>query len=393
MITISPTTRVRRSPYFDATVAAGVASMTTYNGMLMPTSYGDPEAEYHRLTTGVSMWDVACERQIQLRGRDARHLAQILTTRDVSKCVDGQGRYVAMCNHRGVIINDPVLMKIDNDCYWFSIADSDVGLWAGAVAAERGLAVDVSEPDVSPLAVQGPKAEDVVASLLGDWVRGLRYFGFADAELEGIPLKVARSGWSKQGGFELYLLDGTRGVELWNLVGEAGAPWKIGPGCPNLTERVENGLLSWGGDTDTDTNPYEVRLGRFVDLDVPDDVIGIAALRRIAAEGPTRHQLGIVLDGDEPRPAHARWHTVRRDGEVVGDMTNGTWSYKLERNIGFGLLSVACTVGDRVHIDTDETQLAGIVTDIPFQRTDATNQPGDPQPHARHGDVTRRKKR
>ena len=369
MISNSPTTRVRRSPYFDATIAAGVASMMTYNRMLMPTGYGHPEAEYLRLTTGVSMWDVACERQIQLRGPDARHLAQLLATRDVSKCVEGQGRYVALCNHRGVIINDPVLMKIDNDCYWFSIADSDVGLWAGAIAAERALDVDVSEPDVSPLAVQGPKAEDVVASLLGDWVRQLRYFGFADAELDGIPLKVARSGWSKQGGFELYLLDGSRGVDLWNLVAEAGAPWDIGPGCPNLSERIENGLLSWGGDTDADTNPYEVRLGRFVDLDVPDDVIGITALRRIAAEGPRRHQLGIVLDGDEPRPAHTRWYTVGRNGEVVGDMTNGTWSYKLERNIGFGLLSVACTVGDRIDIDTDDGRIAGTVTEIPFERT------------------------
>lgn len=368
MISISPTTRVRRSPYFDATVSAGVTSMMTYNRMLMPTGYGDPEAEYQRLTTGVSMWDVACERQIQLRGPDAQRLAQILSTRDISKCVEGQGRYVALCNHRGVILNDPILMKIDDDCYWFSIADSDVGLWAATIAAERGLAVEVSEPDVSPLAVQGPHAEDTIASLLDDSVRSLRYFGFADYEVDGIPLRVARSGWSKQGGFELYLLDGTLGVELWNRVAEAGEPWGIGPGCPNLSERVENGLLSWGGDTDDDTNPFEVRLGRFVDLDVPDDVIGIAALRRIAAEGPTRHQLGIVLEGGEPRPVHTRWHSVRRGGDLVGHMTNGTWSYKLERNIGFGLLSVACTVGDLITVDIDGVDIAGVVVDIPFER-------------------------
>jgi glycine cleavage system aminomethyltransferase T len=369
MISISPTTRVRRSPYYDATVAAGVDSMMTYNRMLMPTGYGDPEAEYHRLTEGVSMWDVACERQIQLSGPDARHLAQVLVTRDVSRCGEGQGRYVTLCNHRGAIINDPVMMMIEVDRYWLSIADSDVALWASAIASERGLDVDVSEPDVSPLAVQGPKAEDVVASLLGDWVRGLRYFGFADADLDGIPLMVARSGWSKQGGFELYLLDGTRGVELWNLVAEAGVPWGIGPGCPNLSERVESGLLSCGGDTDAHTNPYEVRLGQFVDLDVPDDVIGIEALRRVAAEGPRRHQLGIVLDGDEPRPSHAGWCTVRRDGANVGDMTNGTWSYKLERNIGFGLLSVDCAIGDRVHVDVGGTGVDGTLTGIPFTRS------------------------
>jgi glycine cleavage system aminomethyltransferase T len=370
MISISATTRIRRSPYYQSTVSAGVESAMPYNRMLMPTGYGDPVAEYRRLTQGVSMWDVACERQVQLRGRDARKLAQILSTRDVSKCVEGQGRYVALCNHRGTIINDPVLMQIEDDCFWFSIADSDVGFWANAIAGERGLDVEISEPDVSPLAVQGPSAEDVVAAVFGDWVRGLRYFGFADADIDGIRVKVARSGWSKQGGFELYLLDGSRGVELWNIVAEAGAPWEIGPGCPNLSERVENGLLSWGGDTDADTNPFEVRLGRFVDLDVPDDTIGIAALRKVAAEGPKRHQLGIVLDGDDPCPVHDRWYDVRVDGTKVGDITNGTWSYKLERNIGFGLLSVSCNVGQRVEVDTARGVVGGLVTAIPFERTE-----------------------
>ena len=276
---------------------------------------------------------------------------------------------MALCNHRGTIINDPILMKIADDCYWFSIADSDVGLWASAIAAERGLDVEVSEPDVSPLAVQGPSADDVVASLLGDWVRQLRYFGFADADIDGIPLKVARSGWSKQGGFELYLMDGTRGIDLWNLVKEAGEPWEIGPGCPNPCERIESGLLSWGGDTDANTNPFEVRMGRYVDLDIPDDVIGIQALRRVAAEGPRRHQHGIVLDGDQPQPSHGEWFGVFRGGERVGDMTNGSWSYLLERNIGFGLLSVGCTIGDRVSVDKSGTEVGGTVTDLPFTRT------------------------
>lgn len=372
MITITPTTRIRQSPYFDAAVAAGAVSMNPYNRMLMPTFYGDAEGEYRRLMEGVEMRDVACQRQIQLRGPDARRLVQILTTRDVSKCAEGQGRYVAMCNHRGTIINDPVLMMIEEDCYWFSIADSDVAFWSTAIAAERGLDVDISEPDVSPLAVQGPLAEDVVASLLGDWVRELRYFGFAHAELAGIPMKVARSGWSKQGGFELYLMDGSRGTELWNLVAEAGRPWGIGPGAPNLSERVENGLLSWGGDTDADTNPFEVRMGRYVDLDVPDDVIGIKALRRVAAEGPRRHQLGIVLDGDDPQPIHSQWYEVIREGQRVGHMTNGTWSYLMERNIGFGLLSVDCAIGDRIHIEKSGVTVGGTVTDIPFTRQATT---------------------
>ena len=368
MAEITPHTRLRPSPYYEATLDDGAVAFVPYNQMLMPTGYGDPEAEYRRLVDGVAMWDVGCERQIQLRGPDAARLAQVLCPRDLSGCAVGQGKYVAVCDHGGTIINDPIVLKVAEDCYWLSIADSDVGLWARGVAAERGMDVEVSEPDVSPLAVQGPLADDVVASMLGDWVRDLRFFWFGDADVDGIPLKVARSGWSKQGGFELYLLDGSRGRDLWELVKEAGRPWGIGPGNPNPSERIESGLLSWGGDTDQHTNPFEVRLGRFVDLDVPDDVIGIEALRRVAADGPRRHQLGVVLQGDVPQPSHDRWYDIVFDGVKVGDMTNGTWSYKLERNIGFALLSVDHQPGDKVQVDKGGDLIDAHLTDLPFTR-------------------------
>jgi len=366
MAEIYPHTRLRRSPYYEATLEEGVTLFHAYNQMLMPLGFGDPEGEYRRLTEGVSMWDVGGERQVQLKGPDAAQLAQILCPRNLDKAVEGQGKYVALCNHDGVLINDPIILKIDDDCFWFSIADSDVGMWARCIAAERRLDVEVTEPDVSPLAVQGPLAEEVVASLFGDWVRDLKYFWFGDAELNGIPLKVARSGWSKQGGFELYLMDSSRGLELWKLVKEAGQPWDIGPGYPNPSERIESGLLSWGGDTDGRTNPLEVRLGRFMDLDAPDDVVGIDALRRIAAAGPQRHQLGIVLEGDEPRPSHERWYDIVVDGAKVGDMTNGVWSYKLQRNIGFGLVSRDCAIGDSVQVNKGDYIVNGTLTDLPF---------------------------
>lgn len=367
MAEIFPHTRLRRSPYYEATIDEGVTIFSPYNQMLLPLGYGHPEAEYRRLVEGVSMWDVGGERQIQLDGPDAARLAQTLCARDLSTCVEGQGKYVAICNHRGTIINDPIVLKIDDDRYWLSIADSDVGLWASCIAAERGMNVEVSEPDVSPLAVQGPMAEDVVASIFGDWVRELRYFWFGDAEIDGIPLKVARSGWSKQGGFELYLMDSSRGTDLWNIVKEAGKPWGIGPGYPNPSERIESGLLSWGGDTDKYTNPFEVRLQRFVDLDVPDDVVGIEALRSIAAEGPRRQQLGVVLEGDEERPGHGRWYDIVADGKKIGDMTNGTWSYKLERMIGFGLVSIDCQIGDEVEVRQGDQLVSAKLTDIPFR--------------------------
>lgn len=366
MFSITPSTRLRTSPYYEATRAEGVCAMTPYNTMLLPTSYGDPEGEYWRLINGVAMWDVAAQRQVQLKGPDAGRLAQILAPRDLSKCKVEQGKYVPLCNHNGVLINDPVLLKRSEDCFWLSVADSNIWLWADAIARERGLDVEVSEPDVSPLAVQGPKAETVVASIFGDWVRDLKYFWFREAEINGIPVAVQRSGWSKQGGFELYLMDGIKGTALWNIVKEAGAAHDIGPGNPNWVERVESGLLAFGGDTDDQTNPFEVRMGKYVDLDVPDDTIGIDALRNIAAEGPKRHQLGIKLDGDAPTPSDFAWTQLEAHGTKIGDMTACAWSHRLKQNIGIVLASVDAKPGDMVSSKMASGIVQGQLCELPF---------------------------
>ena len=366
LFSITPSARLRPSPYFAATVAEGVCAFTTYNHMLLPTSYGKPLEEYWRLMKGVAQWDVAAERQVQLKGPDAGRLAQILAPRDLSKCQVGQGKYVPLCNHQGVLINDPIILKLADDLFWLSIADSNIWFWASAIAAERGLNVEVSEPDASPMALQGPKAEDVVAHVMGDWVRGLKYFWFREAEIAGIPVLVQRSGWSKQGGFEIYLLDGTKGTELWNIFREAGAPWGVGPGNPNWSERVESGLISFGGDTDGATNPFEVRMGKYVDLHVPDDTIGIQALRRITAEGPKRHSLGIILDAGAPVVPGFVWDPIFRNGQKVGDLTNCAFSIGMQKNLGFALISVDCSVGDRVEALVAGRMEPGVLCEMPF---------------------------
>lgn len=366
MAEIGPNTRLRLSPYYDATVQEGVVAFSPYNRMLMPVSYGDPMAEYDRLMHGVAMWDVAVQRQVQISGSDAARLTQVLSLRDLSKCAVNQGKYVPMCDHRGVLINDPVVLKLADDLYWMSIADNNMLMWARAIAAERGFDVDICEPDVSPMAVQGPKAEDVVASIFGDWVRDIRFFWFAEAKINGIPMKIARSGFSKQGGFELYLMDGSRGVDLWNIIREAGQRFGIGPGNPNPVERIESGLLSYGGDTDDETNPFEVRLGQYVNLDLADDVVGIKALRHIHADGPKRHQLGVRLDDWSTQAGHATWCDVLVDGQKVGSMTNGGWSPRLHAVIGFVLVSRTVKIGDRVEVVRNGEPLPGTICDLPF---------------------------
>ncbi|MEM1076367.1 MAG: glycine cleavage T C-terminal barrel domain-containing protein [Pseudomonadota bacterium] len=358
--------RLRKSPFYRSTLDEGAETLLTYNNMLIPRGYGDREAEYWRLINGVSMWDVAVQRQVQLKGPDAARLAQILCVRDLSNQKVGQGKYVAVCDHHGVLLNDPIAMKVSDDCYWLSIGNSDIWFWARCVAGERGLNVEVSEPDVSPMAVQGPKAEDVVASIFGDWVRDLRYFWFKDAQIEGVPLKIVRAGWSKQGGYELFLMDGSKGDRLWQIVKEAGQPFGIGPGYPNPSERTESGLLNYGTDTDEHTNPFEVRLEKFVDLDVNDDVIGVTSLRKIKSNGVKRHQLGIMLNSAEEDEDQSIWLDIAKNGVVIGHMTHKAWSYRLQHMIGYALVSREAQPGDAVQVMTETGPVGGQLVDVPF---------------------------
>lgn len=338
-VAISP--RIRTSPFYDATLAAGASDFTVYNKMLMPLSFGDLAAEYRRLMEAVALWDVACERQVEVVGHDADRLVQYLVARDLTTMQVNQAKYVAVCDHDGVLLNDPVLLKL-TDRYWFSLADSDVLLWMKAVAAEGGFDVDVVEPDVSPLAIQGPRAIDLATDLFGESVRELGPFWFVETGLDGIPVVVCRSGWSKQGGFELFLRDGTKGNELWDRVMSAGECYGIGPGAPNHVERVESGLLSFGGDTTPGSNPFEANMAAFVDVDTPVDYIGKSALAEVVRTGPRRLMVGLMLTGD----AAGSWPLPERlpvtAGEsVVGTMSAVVFSPRLQRTIGLAQIDTA----------------------------------------------------
>ena len=366
-ITLSIGARVRKSPFFESAMAAGMASATVYNHMYMPTGYGDPKAEYDRLVNGVAMWDVAVERQVAIKGPDALALTRYLTPRNLDGLKIGQGKYVPICNYQGDVINDPVLLPVAKDEYWLSIADSDIVLWASGVAGARGMDVNVHEPDASPLAVQGPKAEDVVAALCGEWVRGLSYFHFREFDLDGIPLFVARSGWSKQGGFELYLLDGTRGTELWDRVAKAGAPHGIGPGTPNYVERVESGLISYGADTLERANPFELGLDRFMDVDQPHDFVGKKALQAIKRAGVARRFVGLVMDGEPLKKTNEHPIALDWNGKPAGYASACAYSPRAGSNIAVAMVNRdAIEAAARLTMRIGDAELGAKIVKLPI---------------------------
>ncbi len=359
--------RVRKGPFFTATCKAGLVAASVYNHMFFPTSFGDPEAEYDRLVNGVVMWDVAVERQVALKGPDALKLARLLTPRNLDGLIIGQGMYVPICNYDGVIINDPVLLQISEDEIWLSIADSDIVLWASAIAGAYSFDVKVFEPDVSPLAIQGPKSINVMTDLFGNWVGQLKYFGFRVTELAGIPLVVARSGWSKQGGFELYLRDSSCGEKLWDLVAQAGSPYGIGPGTPNYVERLESGLISFGADTDAKTNPFELGMDKFINLDQAHDFIGKSALQAIKNAGVARRFMGLIIDGMPFKTSNEHRWDLSLNGNYAGFASACAYSPRLKSNIGVGLISTeAINATDGVAVLVEDNLIPAQIAQLPL---------------------------
>lgn len=358
--------RLRRSPFFESTLRAGCRAYTVYNHMFLPSYYDDPEAEYRHLLEHVTLWDVAVERQVEIAGPDAFALASLLTPRNLSKCPVGQGRYVVITDQDGGIINDPVLMRLGENLIWLSVADSDVLLWAKGVAARAGMDVRICEPDVSPLQVQGPKSKHVVHALFGDAVLDLPYYGFIETTVDGIPVVVTRTGWTAELGYEIYLRDGSRGLELWDRVMQAGKSYRIRPTGPSDIRRIEAGILNYGIDMTLENNPYEVGLGRLVDLNQRSDFIGKGALTRINAEGVRRKLVGVEIEGPRVDFNMTRW-PVLRDGVSIGYVTSAIHSPRLRRNIGYAMMPVeSAKLGTKLAVRTPSGERAATVVPKPF---------------------------
>lgn len=362
--------RIRRTPFTDKVEQHGVSGFSVVNHMLLPKAFqASVEEDYWHLREHVQIWDVSCQRQVEIVGPDAAKLAQWMTPRDLRKARVGQGLYIPLIDENAGMINDPVFLKLAEDRFRLSIADSDVLLWAKGLAAGMGLDVEVDEPDVSPLAVQGPKAEDLMAGLFGDGVRDLPYFGFALLDVLGTPMVVARSGYSKQGGFEIYLEGSHLGDALWDLVWEAGQDHGIRPGCPNLIERIEGGLMSCGNDFTRENNPLECGFGGMCHFGGGIDYIGKEALSAIAESGPAQRLRGVRFGGGVAPPCGKPFPVTTPEGAALGQIASGIHSPRLECNVGLSMIAAPFwESGTPIVVHTpDGMEREGEVCDLPFR--------------------------
>lgn len=358
--------RLKRSPYFEMTQRYGCRGYTVYNHMFLPICYDELEREYEKLLTDVTVWDVSVERNTEIAGPDAFRLMSLLTPRDMAKCPVGYGKYVLLTAEDGGIVNDPVLLRLEENRFWLAAADSDVTLWAKGVAYGSGLNVQIRELDVAPMQIQGPKSRQLVQDLFGEQVTKLGYYQFFETKLGAIPVIVTRTGWTGELGYELYLLDPARGGELWERVMEAGQRYNISPTGPSDIRRIEAGILNYGIDMTLATNPYEVSLERLVDLEKPEAFIGREALKRVKAEGVKRKLAGIEIEGAQLDLNMTRW-PVRAGSSAVGHVTSAVYSPRLKKNIGYANVPVAhAALGTKLTVETPEGIRAATVVTMPF---------------------------
>ncbi|NEK24357.1 glycine cleavage system protein T [Sulfitobacter sp. JBTF-M27] len=360
-------TQIRKSPYFDATVRWGAQGFSVYNHMYIPRDFGDPEQNFWNLVNDAILCDVAVERQVEITGPDAAKFTQMLTCRDLSKMAVGQCKYILITNADGGILNDPILLRLAENHFWISLADSDILLWAQGVAINSGLDVTIGEPDVSPLQLQGPKSGEIMRALFGDEIMDLRYYWLREVELNGIPLIVSRTGWSSELGYEIYLRDGSKGDLLWETIMAAGLEFGLKPGHTSSIRRIEGGMLSYHADADMSTNPYELGFDRLVNLDMEAEFIGKAALRRIKDEGVRRKQIGLIIDGDPLSGPNTTFWEINSDGEAIGKVTSAVYSPRLEQNIALAMVSAEhANIGAQVEVVTKSGPIRATICERPF---------------------------
>jgi glycine cleavage system aminomethyltransferase T len=367
-------TRIRKSPFYYASRRHGVAMFSVYNHTYHPRHYGDPIAEYWQLLEGVTLWDVGVERQVEITGPDAFEFTNMLVARDLNKCQVGQCKYVFVTAPDGGIINDPVLLRLEENRFWLSLADSDVLLWAMGVAHNSGMNVSIHEPDISPVQVQGPKSKDVMVDLFGDSILDIPYYFVRSYELDGMPVMVSRTGYTGELGYEIYVFDATKhGVQLWDAVLEAGKPHDLAVIGPCHIRRIEGGILAWGADMWLDTNPYEVGMGYdwMVDLEQGADFIGKQALAKIKQDGPTRKLAGVEISGDNlgaySDGSMPDFFPVRHDGRPVGQVTSACHSPRLDKNIGYAMVPIELAeLGTELEVEVDGEPRQAIVVQMPF---------------------------
>jgi len=360
-------TQIRKSPFFDATVKWGAKDFSVYNHMYIPRDFGNPEQNFWNLINDAILCDVAVERQVQVKGPDASKFVQMMTPRDLSTMQVGQCKYVILINQNGGVLNDPILLKVSEDKYWFSLADSDILLWAQGLAVNGDYNVEITEPDVSPLQLQGPKSRDIMIKIFGDQIADLKYYWFKQFAFNNTELIISRTGWSSELGYEIFLTDSKVGNDLYEHIMKIGDPMGLKPGHTSTIRRIEGGMLSYHADMTINTNPLELGMDKFIDLNSDFDFIGKDALIKIKNDGIKRKQVGLYLDNKRMDGPNTRFWNLIYNNKIVGKITSAVYSPRLEQNIALAMVDIKYSnLNQKLIVNDGNSEFNAVVVNKPF---------------------------
>ena len=366
--------RIRKSPYYESDLKYGVSGFTVYNKMYLPTGFSGPEKEYHSLVNDVTFGDFAGERQIEINGPDAHDFVRYVQPRNLEKCEIGSCKYILLTDMNGGIVNDACLLRLEEEKFWISPGDGDVILWLQGIAINSGMNVHIHEPDVSPLQISGPKAGKLIQKLFNGEHDELGYYKAKQTSLKDIPMVIARTGWSGELSYELYLQDRKMGNKLFEIVYEAAQEFNGRVIAPNTIRSIEGGILSYGGDFGREHNPFTIGLGRLVNLDQEIDFIGKEALKAIKEKGLTEKLVGIELEGGPILKAPENFWPVSSNNKKVGRLSRAFFSPRLKKNIGLAIIDIDfAEEGTTVSVASPNGDLTSKVVSLPWFQADKEN--------------------
>ena len=359
---------LKRTPLYAAHAAAG-GRMVPFAGWEMPVQYTGIIEEHLAVRGRAGLFDVSHMGEVDLAGPGALALAQQLVTNDVGRLAEGQALYTPMCTAEGGIIDDLLVYRLGADHFMLVLnaANTDEDLaWIRQHAAGNTRVTDRSA-EIALLALQGPRAQQILQPLTRAAVAEIRYYWFLDkVEVAGRRALVSRTGYTGEDGFELYVR-AEDAAPVWDALLEAGARLGLLPAGLGArdTLRLEAGLLLHGNDMDKTVTPLEVGLGWTVKLG-KGEFIGADALGRQKREGVTRRLAGFTL---RDRAIARHGFPIHRGGETVGRVTSGSFAPTLQQSVGLALVGAShAQPGEHLDVEIRGRDVEGTVTKLPFYK-------------------------
>jgi aminomethyltransferase len=364
-----PATALHETALIDVHRAAG-AKLIEFGGWLMPVQYSGILDEHRAVRERAGLFDLSHMGELFVEGDDAGDALAAALVSEPRTLAIGRAQYSMICTPDGGVIDDLIVYRLGPQRFLVVANAGNATVVSDELAARLGrwrAVLDDRSLATSLVAIQGPRAAEVLTPLTDVDLEALRYYAIAEGQVAGVPALVARTGYTGEDGFEIFV-EWKQGPAVWEALAEAGKEAGVIP-CglgARDTLRLEAGMPLYGNELDRETNPYEAGLGRVVKLEKPGDFVGREALARVAKDGPQKQLVGMVVTG---RGIARHGYPVLDDDGRTGVVTSGTHSPTLGKPIAMAYVAAGdAAPGTILSVEIREQPVAAEVAPLPFYK-------------------------